>query len=283
MKRIQIISAVCLLVTLASGCLKDDYADQGLAGFKIDNNKKIVEIAGPPNGAYSLNLNSGEADTTLGIVTVRVAADQPVSEDVTVTLQVDPTVVERYNDANDTNFEEPDSTKFSFNTFDVTIPKGSREGVLQFTASPNYFSTADYAIGLKLVSVANAGYTISGNFNEQTVIIRVKNQYHGTYHATGVFKHPTAGNRPIDEEKDLNTTGPNSVEAPLGDLGGSGYFMILTINADNSVTITPSGVTPNIDQHWGPNVYDPATRTFTLNYSYNVAAPRIVQETLVRE
>ena len=59
--------------------------------------------------------------------------------------------------------------------------------------------------------------------------------------------------------------------------------MILTVNADNSVTITPSGVTPNIDQSYGPNYYDPATKTFHLWYSYNTAAPRIVEETLVRQ
>lgn len=283
MKRIQIIITACLLITLAGGCLKDKYADEGLAGFKIDNSKKIVEIAGPPSGAYTLSLNSSETDTTLGIVTVRVAADQPVSEDVTVTLAVDPTVVARYDTANGTNYAEPDTSKFSFSTLNVTIPKGSREGVLQFTAIPDYFATADYAIGVKLFSVANPGYVLSGNFNEQVIIIRVKNKYHGTYHSTGIFKHPTAGNRPIDEDKELTTTGPNSVEAPLGDLGGAGYFMILTVNPDNTVTITPSGVTPNIDQHWGPNTYDPATQTFTLNYSYNVAAPRIVEETLVKK
>ncbi|MES2646635.1 MAG: DUF1735 domain-containing protein [Bacteroidota bacterium] len=280
----QILSIMSgMVMIIATGCLKDKYADDGLSGFKVDNSKKIIEIAGPPNGSYTLNLTSSTSDTTVGIVTVRLASDQPATEDIKVTLQVDPTIVDRYNVANDASFAQPDASNFSFPTLEATIPKGEREGVLQFTATPDYFSTAEYAIGVRLVSVSNAGYIVSGNFNEQVIIIRVKNIYHATYHATGTFKHPTAGNRPIDEEKDLNTTGPNSVEAPLGDLGGAGYYMILTINPDNTVTITPSGVTPNIDQQWGPSTYDPATQTFTLNYSYNTAAPRIVEETLVRQ
>jgi hypothetical protein len=98
-----------------------------------------------------------------------------------------------------------------------------------------------------------------------------------------VFHHPTAGDRAINEGKVLSTTGANSVRTTMADLGSSGYYMILTVNANNTVTITPSGVTPNIDQSWGPNTYDPAPHTFHLNYSYNTAAPRIVEETLVRQ
>jgi len=116
--------------------------------------------------------------------------------------------------------------------------------------------------------------------NWSVVALVVKNKYDGEYHSAGVFHHPTAGDRAIDEDKDLVTAGPTSVRAKLGDLGGSDYYMILTVNPDNSVTITPSGVTPNVDQSWGPNFYDPVGKAFHLFYSYNVAAPRKIEETI---
>ena len=59
--------------------------------------------------------------------------------------------------------------------------------------------------------------------------------------------------------------------------------MKITINADNSVTLVPAGATPNIDMSYGVNKYDPATKSFTLNYAYNTAAPRIVRETITRK
>ena len=135
-------------------------------------------------------------------------------------------------------------------------------------------------MGVKILSVSNPGYKISGNYGKQVIALRVKNKYHGLYHATGVFTHPVAGPRNIDEDKELTTEEPNSVLANLGDLGAAGYQMVLVVNADNSVTILPRGATPNIDQKWGPSYYDPATKAFHLHYSYNIAAPRIVQEVI---
>lgn len=135
-----------------------------------------------------------------------------------------------------------------------------------------------YAFAFKILD--GGGTTV--NTSEDLVIVNpiVKNQYHGSYHAAGVFHHPTAGDRDIDEDKELITAGLTSVKAPLGDLGTSGYYMILNVNPDNTVTITPSGATPNIDQSWGPNFYDPVEKAFHLFYSYNTAAPRKVEETI---
>lgn len=108
--------------------------------------------------------------------------------------------------------------------------------------------------------------------------IQIINPYAGIYRATGVFHHPANGDRNINEDKVLARITDEIVQCNLGDLGSSGYFMKLKVNADLTVTITPVGATPNIDQHWGPNYYDPATRSYHLFYSYNVDAPRKVEE-----
>ncbi|HEX6428006.1 MAG TPA: DUF4361 domain-containing protein, partial [Niastella sp.] len=162
----------------------------------------------------------------------------------------------------------------------VTIAKGSHTGYVKLKFKSSDFLGHDYGVGIKITNVDKPGYAISGNMNWSVVALVVKNKYDGIYHAAGIFHHPTAGDRTIDEDKELVTAGPNSVTAPLGDLGGSNYFMVLTVNPDNSVTIAPEGATPNIDQSWGPNYYDPVGKAFHLFYSYNGAAPRKIEETI---
>lgn len=110
--------------------------------------------------------------------------------------------------------------------------------------------------------------------------IQTFNAYAGDYKATGVFHHPANGDRNINEDKVLTRITDEIVQCNLGDLGSSGYLMQLKVNADLSVTITPAGATPNIDQQWGPSYYDPATKSFHLFYSYNTSAPRKVEETI---
>jgi hypothetical protein len=174
--------------------------------------------------------------------------------------------------------------QFNFPTLEATIPKGSREAEFQGTImDPSFLETGKYAIGVKIVSSSSPQVKVSGNYGKQVIALRVKNKYHGTYHAAGVFTHPTAGNRDIDEDKDLETEEVNSVVAPLGDLGSQGYQMILIVNPDNTVTIKKAGATPNVDQSWGPNFYDPVTKSFHLHYSYNTAAPRIIKEVITKK
>lgn len=111
-------------------------------------------------------------------------------------------------------------------------------------------------------------------------VIQTFNAYAGNYQATGVFHHPANGDRNINEAKVLTRITDEIVQCNLGDLGSSGYLMQLKVNADLTVSITPAGATPNIDQHWGPSYYDPATKSFHLFYSYNTSAPRKVEETI---
>jgi hypothetical protein len=110
--------------------------------------------------------------------------------------------------------------------------------------------------------------------------IQTFNAYAGKYQAQGTFHHPATGDRSINETKVLDRITDEIVQCNLGDLGSSGYFMQLKVNADLTVTLIPAGATPNIDQHWGPNYYDPATKSFHLFYSYNTSAPRKVEETI---
>ncbi|QEC40463.1 BT_3987 domain-containing protein [Pseudobacter ginsenosidimutans] len=273
-------SCAGLLIVAGTGCLKDEAYDDHMANVVIDKNSKVIEVMGPIIGAYGQVLNFSTGDTSFKMVTVNLASEQPATEDIQVTLVVDPAVITEYNERNPTltQLSPLPANNYNFQTLQITIPKGSREAELSGKIiNPAFLETGKFALGMKIASTS-PNYPISGNYGKQVIALRVKNKYHGLYHATGKFIHPTAGTRDIDEDKELVTVEPNSVQANLGDLGGSGYQMILTINPDNTVSIAKFGATPNID-YQGPNTYDPATKTFTLNYSYNGAGgPRIVRE-----
>ena len=272
------LSCAGLLLLAGTGCLKDEAFDDHMVNIDIDKNSKVVEVMGPIIGSYGAVLNFSTSDTSFRMVTVNLAANQPAPEDIQVTMVVDPAVITEFNEREDEELKPLPASNYNFQTLQITIPKGSREAELNGTIiNPSFLETGKYALGIRIASTSPS-YPISGNYGKQVIALRVKNKYHGTYHATGVFIHPTAGSRPIDEDKELVTVEPNSVQANLGDLGGAGYEMILTIHPNNTVTIEPYGVTPNID-YQGPNTYDPVTKTFTLNYSYNGAGgARIVRE-----
>ena len=119
-------------------------------------------------------------------------------------------------------------------------------------------------------------------WNNAKTSIGVANQYAGNYQVTGVFNHPTAGPRNINERKFLSPIDGVTCLTYAGDLSGFGtdYEIYIIVNPDNSVTVTgsPNTVTDIIMTAGQPNVYDPATGKFTLNYYYNAAAPRVISE-----
>lgn len=155
-----------------------------------------------------------------------------------------------------------------------------KQATIHVPSSENSYTIPDNIgpfITLRSIFVPNKGIDSFYSAPEE----KSYNPYSGTYQAKGVFHHPTSGDRNYDQEKVFARITDEIVQCNLGDLGSSGYFMQLKVNADMSVTITPAGQTPNIDQSWGPNYYDPKTKTFHLFYSYNKAEPRKVEETIV--
>lgn len=105
--------------------------------------------------------------------------------------------------------------------------------------------------------------------NNSSTNIAVANKYAGFYQSVGVFTHPTAGPRAINEEKYLTPLSAYACRIPAGDLGSYGYSVVITVDpATNAVTFsggTPAEMFPIADQ---PSFYDPATGQFTLHYFY---------------
>jgi hypothetical protein len=119
---------------------------------------------------------------------------------------------------------------------------------------------------LSYISVMTDGRKV---VNNATTGIAVANIYAGFYQCVGVFHHPTAGDRPINEEKFLTPISAYACRIPAGDLGGSGYFVTITVDPNtNDVSFSagePVEMLPQTDKR---SYYDPSNGHFYLYYFY---------------
>ena len=105
--------------------------------------------------------------------------------------------------------------------------------------------------------------------NNATTKISVANIYAGFYQCVGTFHHPTAGDRPINEEKFLEPLSAYSCRIPAGDLGASGYFVTITVDpTTNDVSFSDGAPVEMLPQEGKRSFYDPVTKQFTLWYFY---------------
>ena len=312
MKKLFSIKTGLLLGTLVmiafSSCLKDKKYDEGIIQAVSSKNgvSKVIEIGltGTSNSNFFvLSLDASNTDTTIDFIPVNLAAPEPASEDINVTLVKNDALVTAYNSANGTTYTVPSASQFSVLNANnvVTIPKGSYTGYLRLKFKPSNFLGGDYAIGYSIGSVDKQGYTISSNLKNGIVAITIKNKYHGNYHANGYFYHPSAPRAINNLAVPVQTVNANTSVTYLGDLGNLIY---LTVDpATNKVTIsdagTPPGVSPtavltSLPGGYTPfagsnpsiynNTYDPATKTFYLRYGYMGASGwRVVEEILKKD
>ncbi|NTV83269.1 MAG: DUF4361 domain-containing protein [Bacteroidales bacterium] len=99
--------------------------------------------------------------------------------------------------------------------------------------------------------------------------IAVANIYAGFYQCDGVFHHPTAGDRVINEEKFLTPLSAYSCSIPAGDLGGSGYSLTITVDpTTNDVSFSAGSPVDMLPQEGKRSYYDPETGQFILWYYY---------------
>lgn len=275
-KYIKSMKALVLgLVVLATACVPEgkDLIDG------VGSNFVRLPAANEELSLLGVDLVAGDKTTEFLEIIRDVNSSSELNNAVSVSLKVDDALITAYNKAHGTTFEPLPTSLYKLSEVDVKMAAGDFSKNVAITFDPTKLDAKkSYALGISVASAGN--YKIRNGLGSALFQIIAKNKWHGKYKALGVFTHPTAGPRDIDRLKDVVTLTPNSVSTELGDLGGSGYTMTLTINADNSVTVTPTGVTPNINQSYSKNYYDPATKSFYLHYSYNVAAPRIVQEVL---
>jgi len=268
----QLLPVLLILFVCITGCLKDDDFDNGTIQSVHNNGDLIrpVEIkltAADASNFFVLAVDNSDNDTTVDLVPINLATSDPAPQDLHVTVSLDDALVDNYNTENGTAYAVPASTIFTIVNPEVIIPKGSHTGYVQIKFKPSDFIGADWALGFRISSIQETGYTISGNLNTGVTVIAIKNQYDGLYDAEGYFTHPVFFGD-YSSEWSLATSGPNSVTFQLNTTVLFGAFITLTVNADNSVDISSNDVA--LDPYdAAKNYYTPDDRTFHLDFGYS--------------
>ncbi len=270
----------CMLAMIGiTSCLKDkDYENHKYGTFGMDNSNAGVGFPESENEINNIALENFDTEQEFEVALVNFLSANPATTDIKVTVELDPSLIEEYNQANDGNrFELPDGS-FEFETFELVIPKGSRTAQMQLKF-PDVKNTLDltknYAVGLKIKSVEPAGVVIAENQRRVLVGVNIKNQYDGVYSMRGYSLRagdPSKTGWFSGEEMALLTAGLHVVDfndlLVWADLTGIGIGepQIEIDPATNKVTVSSSGGAVNLPGY--DSRYDPATRTFYLGFTW---------------
>jgi hypothetical protein len=280
---------------LISSCTKQDnmFTDDGNGG-----ENGLVELgdlpptrtAGATTVTYSVVSKAFDAAAEVDVpVVINYTGVNGAPSDVTVELGTSDAAVTTTS----STYTILPTSLYTIPNKTVVIPKGQKKATFIVKVKASSFNFAlIYALGIKIVSTS-AGI-ISGNFGTGVFILSAKNQWDGVYSvvsgqvtrftAPGVVENPStlsgtlAGNPNIT----LSTTGANSVLVTnMRWFGGSSTVAgidntIATINpTTNAVAMSSLSNTTLANRAGLLNSYDPATKTFTLNFDWNqLTAPR---------
>jgi len=271
-------------ILVLSSCLEDTgYLD-------IFNKQGAVGVASFGQSDHERVVRTVEVDVVPQPISVSINIARAPG-DVTVTLAIDPTALDKYNAKQlelDPTFVAysllPDST-YSIPSLTVTVPASTLDGQFVFNVNSSKIDLAEqYMLPLVMTS-SSAGTIVASNLNTALVAIAVKNVYDGIYEIVGgsITRNSAAGpdlvlggNYNPGLEIPLATLSANQVSfAPLWK-EGSGIGGIdntyLTINTTtNGVTVLSKNNATLKNTPTLTNSYDPATKTFTLNFDWGGA------------
>ena len=278
MKKI-ILSVFVAASVLMSGCLKDkDFEDQ-----KYGTQPNDIKGIGFVSAKYALALESSANPQTIVTVIVGLNADQTSSTPINYTVAAAPASVLPAGvtalTASQYTFAaagQIPAGKF-FDTLEIVIPNASLLDPL-----------LTFGIGLTITSV-DPGYVIINNATTATVQFNVKNAYDGIYAVVSgtVIRYASPGvplndalSGPVAGNPDVTMITIGATKVAVNNLrwsGGGGIGGIdnlqLEVNpATNAVTMSALGNATLKNQPGRENKYDPATKTFTLNFHWNPTA-----------
>lgn len=165
---------------------------------------------------------------------------------------------------------------------ELTVNYAALINGLQINGSPLPASEGNLNIGefwtVKFVAVMSDGDRKV--VNSKTTVVGVANAYAGTYMCVGYFTHPTpSSSRAINEEKYLTPISATTCNIPVGDLGGSGYFVDITVDPVTNTVTYSNGVPTDVFASVERSYYEPSTGKFYLHYFYvGASGPRIIDE-----
>jgi Domain of unknown function (DUF1735). len=287
---------VIVCVLMLNSCVKEDgiFADGGGAG--------IVQLVLPARTSSTAIARAATTvfeaeDVVILPVKVQLTGAQGAAEDLKVSLKIDDAIVARYNTAWQSNYDALPTALYAVDSYELTIPKGTKEAVLNVKIYPPRFTAEDftksYALGIQ-IQTATAG-TISGNYAEGVYAVSIKNKYDGVYEVTGTYQdyvnaaftgiYPQTVNLVTitGNTSEVNYTTFNNGNTPyyyyFNAAGAYSYFgnwsPLFTLDSEtNKVTAVTNyyGQGTNSSGRYGEidntanNYYDPTTKTIHVTY-----------------
>ena len=295
MKNSLLIILALIGVVGFTSCLKS-LNDVNLSDIK---GNKVFEVA--PSEDPSLDANDRVRSSAFDILSTPQTLKIPIylnttsgtyNHDVVVTLVKDTAAINDYNMADttgNTNYQFlPDSVYTTTTPLTVVVPAGQQFGYLVLNIiSSKIDLLTQYMVSYKIVGVPT-GALISDTRSSGQNIVAIKNPWDGKYLLNGYTLRAGDDSRTgyfNSVKRSLITTGVNtdafSDLAPWSDGSGIGIGNPnLTINSDNSVTITSSGGASNDPNY--KSYYDPSTKTFYISFTWGAGpSSRLSTDTLV--
>jgi hypothetical protein len=290
-----------LLALTVTGCRKDAFEGEET----LESGATRVKISEGTNPSFFLEAGSGIQKRKLFTVTKAAASQAVNNAAATITLTYAPDLITKYNTDHATGTPAvPDTYEMLpealYTTFSgvtrtstgYTINLAPGEFAKSFDINLNFAAfdfSKKYMLAFRIAATGIDGeVTVQ---NQLLAIVGVKNAYDGVYSvAAGTVTRYTApgvpagdalsGNMAGNPDVRLATTGASSLRieglnwaAAGGGVGGVDPIT-LTINpTTNKVTSISSGTAASMKIVPGAvNEYDPATKTFTLNFDWNQTA-----------
>lgn len=293
MKNTLKLLTVFVLAAFLTSCLKDDKYALDPSGS--NNVVEFYNVTAPVSGytdRFVMYQSSFEAvDETEFTAGVNWAGPEDMAPvDIVVNLALDPEAIAIYNDTRPSNaapIQLLDPSIYEFPS-SVTIKKGEKTALFTIKVRPSQFDfDARNGLALAITSVSHG--VVSGNIGTVIFDLPVKNIYDGIYKilegshiqrysAPGVPTTNDALNGSMFGNPNVTLVTINQSTVQINNMrwagGASGVAGIdntrATVNSStNAVTMFALGNATLRNWPGKVNTYDPATKTFTLNFDWN--------------
>ena len=306
-KIIFLVSSLTIVFLLAS-CLKDkvgDYWVDGVAG------KMYATVAVPTLQQLALQPVAGEVPFSF---LVNIATDALPTEDITLTLAVDPAAVTQYNTDHTKSFSSFPTVQVLTET--IVIAKGTRNATVngKVWGAEALNACDNFIAAISIVSAKTASgkdVPIAGNMKSYLLALPISNPYAGDYLMVQGYRI-RPGN-PTEMVADKTIENFKTVDCKTVSKVGFGNYSTYSISIEvTQNTVVVGGVTcfkviatpfdPATGKSVGDmftewkgdpdltpadltiNYYNPVTKTFVLNCFYvSGAGNRIMYEVLKRQ
>jgi len=290
---------VLLIGALMASCLEDD--KQPLDPSSTQNVVEFLDPfvpASPAGAVYPAYSTSFVLAPSAELpMTISYSGPNDNDEDINLEIAVDPGALIEYNkqmndELHGTVYDMMPEANYSLTTTSVTIPAGETKVTIPVTFFPENFDfSKNYALPIRIVSASRG--VLSAHYSVALLAVGVRNSYDGIYDVldggiirlVGGVPDVVLGGDYVDGlTMDLTTLASNvvGIEPIWKDGSGVGGVVgtTLTINGDNSVTVKSSTNPGVVNTPAKPNTYDPATRTFVLNFWWSAGTREVYDLTL---